>query len=193
MKKLATFLLLILTSYASQAQFIKEKAINAQVGYAICFPYNSISEVASGGFFVQGELVLKAASWVDFRPYAGFAYTNSNGRDINNNPTYERAETTSFMLGGKARLRAPIPYVAPYIELGLGASFGKFDTFTYFDVIEKKGVLYHVPFSLGLELGKNHNVDLGVTYFFHPDAQQFTGALAVGLTFPLDGTTKNQQ
>ena len=33
---------------------------------------------------------------------------------------------------------------------------------------------------------KNNNVDLGFTYYFQPSVQQFVGAFAVGITFPLN-------
>lgn len=169
-----------------EAQFIKQKSINAQIGLGLSEPYNSTDEIVDNGFFAQGELVLKAASWVEFRPYAGVISTSSNGKDINDNPTNEKAETKAFLLGAKARVRAPIPYVAPYFEIGIGTSIGKFETFTAFDEIKKSGIIYHIPFSLGLELGRNNNVDLGLTYFIQPSAKQFAGALAIGLTFPLN-------
>ncbi|WP_405207489.1 hypothetical protein [Aquimarina sp. LLG6339-5] len=103
---------------------------------------------------------------------------------MNDNPTYEKAETKAFLLGGKARLRAPIPWVAPYAEIGIGTSIGKFETVTAFDNIDKSGVIYHIPFSFGLELGKNHNVDLGFAYYFQPSVAQYVGALTLGITFP---------
>ncbi|WP_431157812.1 hypothetical protein [Winogradskyella poriferorum] len=185
MKKTLLLLVIVLTSNLAKAQFIKEKSINAQIGYGLSVPYNSITDVADDGFFAQGELVLKVKSWVELRPYAGFILTKSNGEDLNGNPTDEIAESKAFLLGGKARLRAPIPWVAPYIEIGIGTSIGKFETFTAFDNIERSGLIYHIPFSLGLELGQNNNVDLGLTYYFQPTVQQFAGAFAVGITFPL--------
>ena len=186
MRKTLTLVILVLISNIAEAQFIKEKSINAQIGYGISAPYNSATDIADDGFFAQGELVLKAASWIEFRPYAGFILTNSNGKDLNNNPTNEKAESKAFLLGGKARVRAPIPWVAPYIEIGIGTSIGKFETFTAFDNINKSGIVYHIPFSIGLELGKDNNVDLGLTYFFQPSVEQFAGAFAIGLTFPLN-------
>ena len=83
-----------------EAQFIKQKSINAQIGLA------------------------------------GVISTSSNGKDINDNLTNEKAETKAFLLGAKARVRAPIPYVAPYFEIGIGTSIGKFETFTAFDEIK---------------------------------------------------------
>ena len=125
-------LIIVLTSNFVEAQFIKEKSINAQIGYGVSAPYNSIDNIADDGFFAQGELILKVASWFELRPYAGFILTNSNGKDLNDNPTNEKAETKAFLLGGKVRVRAPIPWVAPYVEIGIGTSIGKFETLTGF-------------------------------------------------------------
>ena len=185
MKKALTILIILLVSNIASAQFVKEKSINAIIGYGISVPYNSIDDVADRGLLLQGELVLKVRSWFELRPYAGLILTSSNGKDLNNNPTNEIAESKAFLLGGKARLRAPIPWVAPYLELGIGTSIGKFETFTYYDNIDKGGIIYHIPFAFGLELGKNNNVDVGFTYYFQPSVKQFVGAMAVGITFPL--------
>lgn len=185
MKKIWLVLVFSLLTNFAKAQFIKEKSMNVQIGYGLSIPTNTIDEVVNDGFFAQGELVLKIKSWVEFRPYAGFIITNSTGKDINDNPTYEIAESKALLLGGKTRLRAPIPWVAPYIELGIGTSIGKFRTYTYLDDIDKTGIIFHVPFSFGLELGKNNNVDLGFVYYIEPTVEQYAGAFAVGITFPL--------
>ncbi len=179
------FILIALTSNIVEAQFIKEKSIHAQIGYGLSTPNNSVDEVVDDGFFAQGELVLKAASWIEFRPYAGFILTSSNGKDLDDNPTNEKAESKALLLGGKARVRAPIPWVAPYVEIGIGTSIGKFETLTAFDNIDKSGIVYHIPLSLGLELGKNNTIDLGFSYYFQPAVEQYAGAFALGITFPL--------
>lgn len=88
-------------------------------------------------------------------------------------------------MGGKARVKAPIPYVAPYIEAGIGASIGSFETSTFFTGIKKSGIIYHIPLSFGLELGKNYGVDLGITYYIQPTVEQYAGAFAFGITIPL--------
>ncbi|WP_435623997.1 hypothetical protein [Flagellimonas sp.] len=167
------------------AQFIQEKSINAQIGYGLSAPINSVDESVDTGLFLQGEFVLKIKSWVELRPYAGFIFTNANGQDLDNNPTDEIAESKAFLLGGKARLRAPIPWVAPYIEGGIGASIGSFRTVTIFENIDKSGLIYHIPVSIGLELGPKNNVDIGFAYYFQPSVEQFAGAFAVGLSIPL--------
>ena len=184
MKKVL-ILLVILTSSLAEAQFIKEKSINPQIGLGLSAPNNSADEIVDDGFFAQGDLVLKVASWFEMRPYVAFIWTNSNGKDLNGNTTNERAESKALLLGGKARVRAPIPWIAPYAEIGIGTSIGKFETFTTFDEIDRTGIIYHVPFSFGFELGRNNNVDLGFAYYFQPSVEQYAGAFAVGLTFPL--------
>jgi hypothetical protein len=185
MKKPLILLTLILTSNLIGAQFIKKKAINAQVGYGLSAPNNSVDDIVDDGFFAQAELVLKAASWVEFRPYAGFILTSSNGKDLDGNPTQEKAESKAFLLGGKTRVRAPIPWVAPYAEIGFGASIGKFETRTAFDNIDKSGLIYHIPLSFGLEVGRKNEFDLGFAYYFQPSVEQYAGAFAFGITFPI--------
>ena len=185
MRKILILLIIVLSSNLAEAQFIKEKSINVLIGYGLSAPNNSVDEIVDDGFFAKGELVLKFASWLEFRTYVGFILTGSNEKDLNDNPTDEKAETKAFLLGGKARVRAPIPWVAPYVEFGIGTSIGKFETFTAFDNIDKNGIIYHIPLSFGLELGKNNNVDLGFAYYFQPSVEQYAGAFAVGITIPL--------
>lgn len=185
MKKIL-IVLVVLISNGVQAQFIKEKALNVQIGYGISGPYYSIDDIANNGFFAQGELVMKVSSWVELRPYAGFILTNSNGKNLQDEPTNERAESKAFLLGGKVRLRAPIPWIAPYAEIGIGTSIGKFETMTAYSNFDKSGIIYHIPFSFGLELGRNNNVDIGFITYFQPSVEQYVGALAVGVTIPLE-------
>jgi len=177
--------IMVMSSHLVQAQFIKEKSLNAQIGYGLSAPYNSNTTVVNTGLFLQGELVLKAKSWFEIRPYAGLILTNSNGKDLNDNPTNEKAQSKAFLIGGKTRVRAPIPWIAPYLEIGIGASIGRFETLTTFENIDKSGFIYHIPFSFGLELGRTNNIDLGFAYYFQPNVQQFVGAFAVGVSIPL--------
>lgn len=186
MKKNLILLILILTSTLINAQFIKEKSINTQIGYGLSAPNNSVDGTVDDGFFIQGEFVLKVTSWFELRPYAGLILTNSKGKNLDGKPTNEKAVSKAFLLGGKARLRAPIPWVAPYFEIGIGTSIGKFETFTNFDNINKSGLIYHIPISIGLELGRNNNFDLGFSYYLQPSVQQYAGAFAIGITFPLN-------
>ncbi len=185
MKNILILLTLILVVNKSKAQSVPQSFIDAQIGYGVSVPYHSIDNVADGGFFVQGEYGVSWASWAETKAYAGFILTNSNGKDLNNNPTNELAESKAFLLGTKARVRAPVPWVAPYIELGIGASIGKFQTFTAVTNINKSGIIYHIPVSLGLELGPTRSIDLGLAYYFQPTVEQYVGAFALGVSIPL--------
>ncbi|WP_281542048.1 hypothetical protein [Maribacter aestuarii] len=187
MKNSLVVLIIGLTSTLVGAQFIKNESINAQIGFGLSSPYNSVDEIVDDGLFLQGEYVLGIASWFELRPYAGMILTSSNGDDINGNPTVEKAETKAFLIGGKGRISAPIPWVAPYVEIGIGASIGKFETFTAFDDINKSGFIYHIPFAFGLEVGRKNNIDLGLAYYFQPSVQQYAGAFALGISIPIKG------
>ena len=165
--------------------FIKDKAINLQIGYGLSTPFESATDFVDDGFFAQGELVLIVNNWFELRPYAGFISTSPAGEDLDGRPTNERATTKAFFLGGKTRVRAPIPYVAPYVELGIGTSIGRFVTFNAFDNIDKSGIIYNVPVTVGLELGRDSKVDIALAYLFQPSVEQFAGAVTVGFTFPI--------
>jgi len=90
-----------------------------------------------------------------------------------------------LLLGGKARITAPIPWVAPYVEGGIGASIGSFETVTPGTSLQASGLIYHIPFTVGLSLGPWHNVDVAFTYYFHPTVRQYAGAAAFGISIPL--------
>lgn len=183
MKKTYLLLLAILAFTQMKAQLIKEKSIDLSIGRGISTPYDDI-DIYGYGFYFQGEYVLTIASWIDIRPYAGLILTKSV--DNKREPSEYRSNAQAFLIGGKTRLKAPIPWVAPYIEIGIGASIGSFETITPWTYIEESGVLMHMPISIGLELGPKHNFDVALTYYFHDSAQQFAGAFAVGFSIPLN-------
>ncbi len=185
MKNTLLIVIFFLSPFFVKAQFIKEKSLGVQVGYGVTIPYYSEADVGGTGFFAQGEIIYKVTNWVELRPYAGLFITKADDEDFDGNPTDEYAESKAFLIGGKTRLRIPIPYIAPYIEVGFGASIGSFKTSTVFDYYDKKGVIYHIPISFGLELGKNNGVDIGFSYFLHNSVEQQSGAFALGLSFPL--------
>jgi hypothetical protein len=178
------FLLSVILSSQLSAQFVKEKSIDVSIGLGISLPYDDV-DVNSLGGYLQGEYVLTLAKWIDIRPYAGFIFTKTNTDDNQTNGIASKANSTAFLLGGKIKLLAPIPWVAPYIEVGVGASIGSFETVTPFTSIDESGFFYHIPFSIGLQLGPNRNYDLAFSYYFHPEVEQVAGAFAVGISIPL--------
>ncbi|WP_298422156.1 hypothetical protein [uncultured Kordia sp.] len=187
MKKIAFifFITTIFCIHSTFAQSDNKQYIKASIGYGISAPYDNVDVIGSG-FYAQGEYVYEFYNWLDIRPYAGVIFANSKEEDNKPNEAGFTSDANAFLLGGKARLTAPIPWIAPYIEIGIGVSVGKFETITNTTFIDKSGLLYHIPLSLGLELGPKHNFDIAFTYFIHPSAEQFAGAAAFGVTFPLN-------
>lgn len=185
MKKTLLLILTILAFTQVNAQFIKKRSIDISIGYGVSYPYDDL-EIYGDGFFLQGEYVMEVSKWIDIRPYAGVIFTKSNGEDLNQNPTIYIATTNAFLLGGKTRITIPIPWVSPYVEVGIGGSIGSFETFTPFTNIEKKGFTPHIPVSIGLELGPKHNFDIEFTYYYQPNLEQFAGAAAFGVSIPID-------
>ncbi|MEM6718014.1 MAG: outer membrane beta-barrel protein [Bacteroidota bacterium] len=187
MKKLLLIssMLMLTTVHVTFAQTTKKQAIKAAVGFGYSIPYDDV-DVSGEGFFAQGEYVYEFYNWLDVRPYAGVIFATSKEEDNEPREAGFRSDANAFFLGGKARVTAPIPWVAPYLEIGIGVSFGKLETITDTTNIEESGVSYHIPFSVGLELGPKRNFDVSFTYLFHPSAEQFVGAAAIGFTFPLN-------
>lgn len=183
MKKLILIIAAIFIAGQVKAQ-VKEKAIDVSIGYGLSVPYDQVDFYGSG-FYAQGEYVLSLNKWIDLRPYAGVIFTKMGERNPQINPEDHTSTANAFLFGGKARLTAPIPWIAPYVELGIGGSAGSFETVTLYTNINRSGVFVHIPFSLGLELGPNHNVNIEFTYYFHESLKQYSGAAALGLSFPV--------
>jgi len=186
MKTTYKFLItLLLISTLAQAQPRKGEFINAALGLGISVADYQNEDIGGSGFYVQAEYVHAIASWLGIRPYAGLILTSPD-KTVNqgNKPNYT-ATSKAFLVGGKARFCAPIPYVAPYFETGLGVSIGAFETYTPVTHIKKNGVIPHIPVAIGLAIGKKHSVEVAFTYYLHPSIDQFSGAAALGFTFPL--------
>ncbi|SHM77922.1 hypothetical protein [Flavobacterium saccharophilum] len=181
---------LFLTLTKAQAT---DKAIKASIGFASSGSYyienygaQEEVDVMGGGLYLQGEYIFGITSWFSARPYVGGIFTSvDKNPDLQNQPQY-RVTTNAFLVGGKVRFFAPIPWVAPFVEGGIGASIGKFETLTPGVNFDKSDVLLHIPFSLGLAIGRKHSFEIGISGYFHPAAKQSNGVFAVGYTFPLD-------
>lgn len=166
------------------AQLSKGDYINASIGYGIGVPGDKTS-ITGNGFYAQGEYVHSISRWFSVRPYAGIILVSGNNDNSQQYQYDYHVTTKALLLGGKVRISAPIPYVAPYFEIGLGASIGSFETYTPLTDIKKSGIISHIPISLGLALGRNHKFDFAFTYYSHQSVKQFSGAAAIGFSFPL--------
>jgi len=109
------------------AQPEKGTFIQGSMGLGYVYPYEDV-DINSSGFYAQGEFVWSPLTWFGVRPYAGMII--SSGENIKDGQVTARGKANAFLLGAKLRLVAPIPYVAPFIEGGIGMSAGSFETFT---------------------------------------------------------------
>ncbi len=184
MKKILPILFAIFSITRVQAQFITEEAVEVSIGYGLSVPYDDGGFFGTG-YYAQGEYVLGINEWIDLRPYAGYMFTEMNESFGGSIKPEDKATVDTFLFGGKARLTLPLPWVAPYVELGLGGSIGSFETVTANVNFEKSGVFAHIPFSLGFELGPRQNVNVELTSYFHNSTEQFGGAAAIGISFPI--------
>lgn len=184
-RKIFVFIIFtILLPILAKAQPCKGEFIDISVGYGLSAPYDEV-DITGLGFYAQGEYVLGLTKWFGVRPYVGLILTSPD-KNINeaNLPEY-KVTSKALLFGGKARVAAPIPWIAPYFEVGVGASVGSFETYTPYTNVKKNGVLIHIPFSIGLALGRKNNIDVAFTYYYHPSVEQFSGAAAIGFSFPI--------
>lgn len=163
--------------------------VDGALGYGLSSPYDG-SEVRGTGVLAKGEYVYAPSSWAGVRPYGGMVLTWRDQIDVRCVDTGIDCEVTAKIgvLGAKGRLAIPIPWVAPFFELGAGLSFGSLRTRTPEVDRTRSGVLIHVPVSIGLAIGPEHEIEFAFVYYYHPVARQFAGAAALGLSFPLNGT-----
>ncbi len=185
MRKILVIIFAILASNQVKAQFIQEQSTNVSIGLGMSAPYDETDLLRGAGAYAQGEYVLSPATWIDIRPYAGIILTKFKEDDPEEVQPRYRSSANVFLIGGKTRITAPVPFVAPYFEIGVGASIGNFETYTPTTSIEESGVFVHIPVSLGLKIESLQNVDIRLTSYFHNNLQQFTGAAAIGISFPV--------
>lgn len=79
------------------------------------------------GFYAAGEFGVALSEWVSPRLYGGLLMTFPVQQGCQRATGCDVSDKIAFV-GGKVRFLAPIPYVAPFIELGLGLSAGSFRT-----------------------------------------------------------------
>lgn len=118
-------ILFLFCAILSQAQLEKGRYMMASVGFGVSSP-NDDSKAGGTGFYAQGEYIFALHKWLSLRPYAGFINTNRFNETKELDRMGYEVTTKAFFMGGKARLLAPIPYVSPFIETGLGLSIGSF-------------------------------------------------------------------
>jgi hypothetical protein len=161
------------------------KLVVVSAGLGVTAADVSGSTPDSSGFYGAAEFVLVPSMWFSPRLYGGVLFTST---DTSTCPTPACDVSTKIgFLGVKGRLTLPIPYVAPFAEVGLGVSVGALTTRLYDTDVEYTGVTYHIPLALGLSIGEMHHyvVDIAFSTLVHPAQLQSNGALALSIAFPL--------
>lgn len=171
------------------AQFIKERAIDLSVGYGFSTSTYDSDNAIDHSFYLQGEYAFIITKYLDLRPYIGIILTEVNGKDIDGYPTIYKSTTNAIVTGGKTRLTIPVPFtswLSTYLEIGIGASWGRFENFTPNDNIKKNGVIMHVPATIGFIFGKKRKFNFAPTFYFHNSIKQSSAGLLFGINFPIN-------
>ena len=193
MRKHISFWILITVLNAS-AQLVKEKTLSLGLNWpnaSVAFNYSTNFPAKGIGYFVEYKQSL--CNWLDFVSYAAYSQTTADTREWVEEDYF--STQNAFTLGSKTRITFPIPYVAPYLELGFGLGFGKFDTNSPTLQLSKNGLTPHTLYGFGFEIGnKKHgfkpNYDMGLIVYRHYVLKQKTNAL-IFIRFQVFYKTKN--
>lgn len=185
-----SWLMLVMTSFLAgfdtPAVAASDRAVSVSAGLGLAVPSRQNGQNVPGtgeGGFAQIEYIFRSIDWATPRLYAGGLLTAAQS-DCGPGVVPCDVSANIFFAGGKLRLMAPIPYVGPFIEAGIGASAGKLSTRSGQVVdLTGSGVMLHVPLAIGLALGDRHQFEVGFWYLVHPAQKLICGAAAVGLTF----------
>jgi len=179
--------MLVASTAAAQEAPASKHELEVIGGLGISIPREKEGRDGDGrGGFVAAEYVFLPRHVFSLRLYAGAVVTLPNDSSCRSPPCDTEAQIG--FTGAKVRVMAPIPWVGPYLELGLGASVGYMRTYytrPYYGTTDEtlRGATFHIPFALGLALGRQHEFDVAFSYLFHPAQSQVVGAVAVGLKF----------
>lgn len=99
---LASFLFINFTN----AQPNKAEFIQANIGLGASLP-TEVYNITGSRFYIQAECIYAPKKWIGFHPYTGFITTSESG--TNASLQEYRVTSKAFLLGGKARICAPIP------------------------------------------------------------------------------------
>ncbi len=153
-------------------------------GYAESFTLVEGADGFGTGGAVAVEALSRTEDWLLGSLYAGLLLTWPDGGC---GPGVVPCEVSAriFFLGIKARLMAPIPWVGPFFDLGVGLSIGSTKVLNGAVQAEANGVIPHWLWGLGLAVGPRHQVILSLDYLEHTRGQQSCAMLTVGYAIPL--------
>ena len=141
------------------------------------------------GASLVGEYVFAPAGWGGGRLYLGGVFTSAREDSCSGGVDPCSVSSRLAVVGGKVRLLVPIPYVGPFFEVGAGLSVGTIESrlgpFGTLGPVDEDhaGVMFHVPFALGLAFGSRHQHEVSFSYFAHPGRNHLVGSIQVGVGF----------
>jgi hypothetical protein len=149
------------------------------------------SEISGDGWLARLEYSLGATSYFAWKPYAALLMTESSDERKYADPRCKRAvveceaTTQAVLLGSKVRLALPIPWFAPFAEIGLGFSLGYSRTETLYSR-HHVNAAFNLPFALGVALGPAHSVELSLPIYQLGGARQLAIGISLGFRIPID-------
>jgi hypothetical protein len=182
-RSLAAVAVLALAGGAARAE--PDHAMGMTAGVALAAPDSNARRDGYGfGAMLMAEYVKAPGNWFSPRFYTGLVLASPQ-------PTCTDAfpcDISAYLafLGAKFRLLLPIPYVGPFLELGLGASVGHMAAHVGQSLAyDASGLFFEIPFAFGLALGAEHRFQLSFQYLLHPGQSMGTGALSIGYDFSI--------
>jgi hypothetical protein len=166
---------LLAASQASAQPMQGDDLLEIVGGFGLTQPRDVTSDSSGMGVYLAAEYAWAPVSFIGLRSSGGVLVTGDG-----------QVSSELVLFGARARLALPIPWVAPYFELGVGFSLGSVRTRTTYEDEDVSGAFFHWPVELGLALGPDHQFAVAIMVFHHPELRQRHTAIVAGFTLQLD-------
>ncbi len=168
---------------ASPALAEDGRFVGISAGLGLSAVDSSTMDGSGTGAYARADYLPARGTWFTPILYAGLLYTRPE-HDCGANVAPCDVSSQLVFAGARFRMMAPIPYVGPFFELGLGGSVGRMTTEVGRTVgVSWSGGTYHVPAAVGVALGSRHQLEIAFAYMFHPLQRQVNGGATVGFVF----------
>lgn len=177
-----------LSATTTYAQPRLEPSVDVSIGAALTSPHQR-SKTLGAGPYAEAEYAVPLEEFVGLRAFGALLFTFPQTRDVEQCSVVDCDVTAQvLMVGGKGRLSAPVPWVSPFVEAGLGLSFGAVTTQTNVRNIEigPASATINIPVAVGVALGSMRETELTLTGIFHPEAKQYAVALTITVSVPVE-------
>ena len=149
--------------------------------------HNDNDEPYGLGVYLEAAKLWRRNTGAQPQLYAGLVATGTRASSCPPGDFPCDISATTVQAGGKVRIMVPIPYLGPFLELGAGFSAGRIVSERgYPDDDRASGLLFHIPFAIGVAVGPEHRTTVAFTYLVYPGKAHVDGAFAIGYDLPLD-------